>query len=107
MNYIHTALPGVQIVYIEINKAPQKRDRWDIADKANALVKEKIDQMQTWHYVNVNPGMFDNQGQPRDDMFTGDGLHLYEKAYTEVWKPLVTEKLQPIWDSINAEKTKL
>ena len=32
MDYLSRALPGVKIVYIAINKAPQKRDRWDIVD---------------------------------------------------------------------------
>lgn len=32
MDYLDAALPGVEIVYITINKAPQKKDRWDIVD---------------------------------------------------------------------------
>ena len=36
MTYLSQALPGVEIVYITINYAPQKSDRWDIVEKANA-----------------------------------------------------------------------
>ena len=53
--------------------------------------------------MDVNPGMFDAQGRARSDYFVSDGLHLKDKAYTEVWKPLVTEKLAPIWDRIHAK----
>ena len=101
MVYISEAIgDGVEVVYIAINKAPQKRDRWDIVEKANALVKAEIEKVDTWHFVDVNAGMFDEEGEPRSGMFTSDGLHLHEKAYTEVWKPVVSEKLAEVWGRI-------
>ena len=104
MKYLHSALPGVHLIFIAINRAPQKEDKWHVADEANAKIKEEVDKIDTWHWVDVNPGMFNESGRPRDDMFERDGLHLYEKAYSEVWKPLVLEKLQGIWEKINSAR---
>ena len=59
MTYITECLPGVQIVFMTINKAPQKYSRWHIVDKANELVQKLIKARDNWHYVDVNSPMFD------------------------------------------------
>src|SRR6266581_4269905 len=34
---VHERLPATRVYYVSINRAPQKRDRWEIVDAANAL----------------------------------------------------------------------
>ena len=101
MQYLSTALPGVEIIYISINKSPQKQSRWDIIDKTNALVKKITDKNGSWHFVDINPGLFNEQGMPRADMFKSDNLHLEKKAYRDVWAPMIREKMRFISASRN------
>ena len=57
------------------------------------MVKRITNKKDTWHFVDVNPGLFNRYGEPRADMFQLDTLHHEKKAYTDVWAPLIKEKL--------------
>jgi lysophospholipase L1-like esterase len=97
-DYLSKALPGVKLVLLSIGKAPQKKDRWDIVNRANELCLEWIRTNQNWHWVDVNQDMFDSEtGALKNKIFAQDGLHLTDLGYDTIWKPRVLEKLQEIW----------
>jgi lysophospholipase L1-like esterase len=76
-------LPSTAICFVSINKAPQKQDRWDCIDAANALVRTSCDTDVRLRFVDVNPVLFDEHGRPRSELFCEDGLHLRPSAYRE------------------------
>ena len=36
---VATALPATRIVFVSVNRAPEKRDRWDVVDAVNRQVE--------------------------------------------------------------------
>jgi lysophospholipase L1-like esterase len=93
---VAAAQPGTRIVFVSINRAPEKRDRWDVVDAANRMVEGLAAQTRNLQYVDVNPVLF-RDGAPRREFFMSDQLHLRPAAYEEfarVLKPVLTKALQ-------------
>lgn len=85
-------LPKTQMYFVSINRAPQKRDRWDIVDSTNALVRDYCSQRKNLGFIDVNPVLFDGDNSPRMDLYMSDQLHLKDQAYekfTAVIKPVI------------------
>jgi hypothetical protein len=89
---VQARLPQTHLLYVSINRAPQKKVRWDLVDSTNTLVREYCAVAPRHIFIDVNPVLFDAGGQPRLDMYVSDQLHLTDKAYEEyttVIKPVV------------------
>ena len=87
------SIPGVRVIFVSINRAPEKRDRWDIVDAVNRQVAEYAAAMAGAQYVDVNPVLFNSDGEPRFELYVADQLHLRPAAYEEfarVLKPILT-----------------
>ncbi len=89
MKSLEAALPEIEIVYVSINRAPQKRDRWDVVDEANRLITKICEARPNRIFVDVNRGLQDESGDPRLDYYLDDGLHFNSTAYLEVFAPAV------------------
>jgi lysophospholipase L1-like esterase len=87
--------PELPIVFISIKPSIA---RWKLADKimaANRLIKEDIEELGNIEYLDVWPAMLNEQGEPKEELFSDDGLHMNEdgyKVWTELVMPLVVKK---------------
>jgi lysophospholipase L1-like esterase len=87
--------PELPIVFISIKPSIA---RWKLADKikeANRLIQEDIEELGNIEYLDVWPAMLNDQGEPREEIFGEDGLHLNQDGYkiwTELVMPLVVKK---------------
>jgi lysophospholipase L1-like esterase len=81
-------LPGTQILYLPIKPSLARWELWPTMDKANGLIRRFLETRYHWHYVDTDTVLLDDQGQPRDDVFASDGLHLNQVGY-ELWTGLV------------------
>lgn len=90
---VSAALPETRFVFVSINKAPSKEDRWDVVDDVNRQIQVYATSHPHVEYVDVNPVLFDGAGKPRLDLYMGDELHLRPPAYVgfaQVIKPVLT-----------------
>lgn len=97
---VQARLPQTHILYVSINRAPQKKDRWDLVDSTNNLVREYCATVPRHIFIDVNPVLFDAKGQPRLDMYVSDQLHLTDKAYEEF-----TTVIKPVVERVWLKKT--
>jgi beta-glucosidase len=91
---VQRALPETRIFYVSINRAPQKRDRWGRVDSVNAMMKAHCARDIRLGFIDVNPALFDERGEPRMDRYRPDRLHLVPSTYqefTKIIKPLLEE----------------
>lgn len=91
---VRTALPGTRVYFASIIKAPQKRDRWALVDRANALVRAYSQAAPGRGYLELNPALQDERGEPRMDLYLADQLHYLPPAYermTAVIRPVVEQ----------------
>jgi hypothetical protein len=91
---LERSLPYVKTIYVSINRAPQKKDRWDVVDEANALIESACEGRADRWFVDVNEGLFDDAGMPRYDLYLDDHLHFTSEAYDEVFAPRVLDALK-------------
>ena len=90
---VSAALPETRVVFVSINRAPSKEDRWDVVDDVNRRIEMYAASHPRVEYVDVNPVLFDASGKPRLDLYMGDELHLRPPAYegfTKILKPVLT-----------------
>jgi lysophospholipase L1-like esterase len=90
---VSTALPDTQIVFVSMNRAPEKRHRWDAVDAINRRVAAYATESKNLQYVDVNRVLFTADGSPRLDFYMPDQLHLRPAAYVEfarILKPVLT-----------------
>ncbi len=100
---VHAKLPATRVFYVSINRAPQKKDRWDIVDEANRQVRAYCLADRRLGFIDVNPALFDREGNPRMELYREDKLHFKPQAYAEftaIIKPIIAKA----WDSLKASK---
>jgi lysophospholipase L1-like esterase len=93
---VATALPDTHIVFVSVNKAPEKRDRWDVVDDINRQMQTYAGRNPRVEFVDVNPALFNADGTSRTEWFMNDQLHLRPPAYEElakILKPVLTKAL--------------
>jgi lysophospholipase L1-like esterase len=96
MDRVSTALPQTRVVFVSVNKAPEKRDRWDVVDEINRQIQKYAERHPRVEFVDVNPVLFNADGMPRTELFMNDQLHLRPAAYEEfakILKPVLTKAL--------------
>jgi len=93
-------LPDTFVYYTAIQKAPDKRDRWDVVDAVNREMERSSHQVKNLGFIDLNPVLFDKNGSVRMELFLPDELHFRPEstAYAEfaaVMKPILTKA----WES--------
>ncbi len=72
---LHEKSPNTFFYYTAIQKAPEKRDRWDVVDAVNREMERYSRQAINVGYIDLNPVLFDSRNNMREDLFLPDGLH--------------------------------
>ena len=93
---VHRKLPETKVLYVSINRAPQKRDRWPDVDAANRLIGEYCKSDARLKFVDVNPALFDAQGEPRTELYVKDQLHFKAPAYREFTR-IIRPAVEAAW----------
>lgn len=107
LRYLEQDVPGVRVVFLSIQKAPEKRQRWSTVDRTNLLVKDYIENAQddvghsNWRFIDINVGTFGKaviteKDNPLPNMFCEDGLHLTDHCYKSVFATAVMAALRDL-----------
>ena len=81
---VHAKLPDTRILFVSIQCAPQKQDRWNVVDSSNSLIDQYCAGTRNVEFVDVNHILFDSGGDIRPELFLPDMLHLTDQAYIEL-----------------------
>lgn len=85
--------PKVPIVYISIKPSPS---RWKMNDRqieTNKLIENYINKKRNIVFVNIWDKMLDTNGNPKEDIFGPDRLHMNEKGY-QIWIEALKKELK-------------
>lgn len=93
---VHSRLPGTTIFFVSVNRAPQKIRRWSVVDSVNDLAKRYCLSEGNMGFIDVNPALFDGEGNPRLDLYRDDKLHFKEPAYAEFTR-IIKPVLERAW----------
>ena len=95
---VGAALPKTTVYFVSANRAPQKRDRWDVVDGVNRAMRDYAERASNLKYIDVNTALFDEAGNPRMEMYVADRLHLTPPAY-EAFSAIIKPILADAWKS--------
>jgi len=93
---VHAYAPGARIYYLSIKPSKLRWARWPEMERANALIASHCKSDARLTYVDVATPLLGEDGQPRDDVYAFDGLHLSEVGYREwarVLRPILCRDL--------------
>lgn len=93
---VHGALPNTRIVFMSLMATRSRWKHWPKMAKANALVEEFCRGDNRLWYVDMTRYLTTDIGEPRDDLFRTDKLHLNDEGYriwTSVLGPVLTRLL--------------
>lgn len=97
---LHEKLPNTYFFYTSIQKAPEKRARWDVVDAVNREMERYSREASNVGYIDLNPVLFDSERKLRESLFLPDGLHFRpdSTAYPE-FSQIVKPILLKAWES--------
>lgn len=90
---VRMRLGWTPIVYVSVKACPARFWNSTKIETANRLVQQTIS--QRWReavFVDVYHSMLDASGQPRRELFDGDGLHLSAAGYA-LWRGAIQQAL--------------
>jgi GDSL-like lipase/acylhydrolase family protein len=92
-------LPDTFVYYTAIQKAPDKRDRWDVVDAVNREMERYSHQARNLGFIDLNPVLFDKKGNVRMELFLPDELHFRpdSTAYAE-FAAVIKPVLMKAWE---------
>jgi hypothetical protein len=96
---VNEKLPDAFVYYTSIQKAPDKRSRWDVVEAVNREMEHYSHQAKQFGYIDLNPVLFDKQGKLREDLFLPDQLHFRPEStayaeFAQAVKPILTKAWQ-------------
>jgi lysophospholipase L1-like esterase len=103
---VHTALPETQILCISIKPSILRRRQWDKMQKANDLLSAAAEKDARIEYIDVATAMLDSEGEPLEELFAWDGLHLSAEGYA-LWASVIKPVLERAWVKTRPEQNKI
>ena len=97
---LQEAFPNTFFFYTSIQKAPEKRARWDVVEAVNREMEHYSHDAAKVGYIDLNPVLFDSHQNIRESLFLPDGLHFRpdSTAYQE-FSQIVKPILMKAWES--------
>lgn len=95
---VREALPETRLIFVAIKPSLSRWKLRDKMDEANRLVREFADKDDRVEFLDVVPPMLNEKGEPREDIFLPDGLHMNDAGYA-IWndllRPLIVPRTNP------------
>jgi len=85
---IRTALPKASVVFVSIKPSPS---RWQLKEKmitANQLIHDFLQTEKNTAFVDVWSPMLTTEGNPREELFQADRLHMKPEGYA-IWQKAI------------------
>jgi lysophospholipase L1-like esterase len=97
---LHEKSPNTFFFYTSIQKAPEKRARWEVVEAVNREMERYSREAANVGYIDLNPVLFDSANNIRENLFLPDGLHFRPEstAYLE-FSQIVKPVLIKAWES--------
>jgi len=85
---LHTELPATRLYFLAIKPSILRWKSWPEMRRANELIRAICERDPRLQFIDVASPMLNEAGQPRNELFEADDLHLNAKGYA-LWASLV------------------
>jgi len=87
--------PKVPIMQIAITPTQSRWKYWKEINQVNELMKAFCEKTSDLYYIDTVPAFLNSKGQPVNEWFIQDQLHLNEKGYA-VWSKLIRSAIEEV-----------
>ncbi|MBS0584306.1 MAG: hypothetical protein JSS42_14515 [Proteobacteria bacterium] len=81
-------LPKTPVAFISIKPSPSRAALWPVMREANAKIRAFAAAHPHLVYIDVASRMLDASGQPREELFVADRLHMNRAGY-DLWRGII------------------
>jgi lysophospholipase L1-like esterase len=92
MERISNSIPEVTFYFIGVKPSPSRWDKKGQMEALNAEIQKIAESKENVVYIDVWTKMLDKEGNPNENLFIADRLHMNGKGY-KIWKKAVTPYL--------------
>jgi len=92
---VHSRLPDARVVFIAVKPSPLRRRLLDRMARTNRLIADFCRMDDRLSFIDVYRSMLDERGEPREELFVEDRLHMNAKGYA-LWTHLIQEEFEAI-----------
>jgi lysophospholipase L1-like esterase len=93
VNLVQKQLLRTRIIFISIKPSGSRWSLWNIMKEANREIEDFSQKDSRLFYVDAATPLLDSKGEPNDELFLSDQLHLNDKGYN-LWTKLLTPVLK-------------
>jgi lysophospholipase L1-like esterase len=83
----------VPVVFVSIKPSPSRAHLQSQMKQANQLIHTYLKDHKNTVFVDVYSAMLDKNGQPREELFVNDRLHMNAQGYA-IWRKAITPHLK-------------
>ncbi len=87
--------PGATVCYVAITPTRSRWKAWPEISKANDMIKKWCDNQRNTYFIGTDTAFLDQNGEPREELFINDKLHLNPDGY-EVWTRIIKGELDRV-----------
>ncbi len=85
---IRAKLPGVPVMFVSLKPSPSRWQMRARSMEANRLIKKYLKKKKHTRFINVWNVMLNEKGEPREELFIKDRLHMNADGY-KIWQALM------------------
>lgn len=90
---VRKSLPNTRIAFVSIKPSPSRMHIIPAIIETNAMVKNYVKSTPNMDYVDVFTAMMAPDGEPRNELFGPDALHMNDAGYA-LWKNILDPHIQ-------------
>ena len=88
--------PGADVFFIAITPTRLRWKAWPKISKANEQVKEWCENHRNTYFISTDTAFLDSNGEPREELFLSDKLHLNPDGY-KVWTRIIKAEVEEVF----------
>jgi glycerophosphoryl diester phosphodiesterase len=95
LRIIRKTHPETPVFWIAVTPSASRWKVWPQINEASSLIKDICDNQYNTYFIRTDFAFLNEAGQPKDELFRSDRLHLTEKGYA-VWTEIIKMQLSKI-----------
>jgi lysophospholipase L1-like esterase len=85
-------LPKSKLIFVSLKPSPSRSSTLEEVRKANGLIRQRLTREKKAVFVDVFTPMLNERGEPREELFGPDRLHMNSKGY-DIWTQVLAPHL--------------
>jgi hypothetical protein len=87
--------PAAPVFWIAITPTSSRWEVWPRINEANNLIRKTCEKHRNTYFIETAFAFLNEKGEPKDELFVADKLHLNEEGY-RIWTGIVKKELDKV-----------